>query len=111
MNCLPPGPTLTVDPLPLIAGHSATFTLTNGNPDAPAALAYSLTGLGSTYIPQLNVTMDLDRPRQADGLRRTDANGETAWNLPVPAAGAGRTTWLQVVQYELKTNVVTADIN
>jgi len=107
LQCLP---TLTVSPDPLIAGEDATFTGANLTPDANAYLAYSLSGLGSTFIPPLNITLDLHAPAQAGDTIMSDGNGTAEWVLYVPNAGAGRGVWFQACQYELKTNVVATSI-
>jgi len=105
-----PKATLTISPDPLIAGDSATFSMTDGNPNERAYLVYSLTGIGETYVPVLNVTLSLDHP-----IRITDENG--SWKMTndagfvqhvfdVPEKAAGLDIWFQVCQYELTTNVV-----
>jgi len=102
--------TLIVDPNPLIAGQDATFTVTNGEPSAVTALAYSLHGYGSTYVPQLDVTLDLDNPAQAGNLVWTDTTGTASWLLNVPYQAAGRDVWFQAVQHQSKTNVIETTI-
>jgi len=105
-----PNPTLTVSPNPLLAGQDATFSGTNLNPNTQTFLAYSLRGLGSTYIPSLNVTLDLHQPAQAGEMIWSDGGGIAQWVLYVPNAGAGRNVWFQACQYELTTNVVATSI-
>jgi len=102
--------TLAVSPDPLLAGQDATFTSTNLNPYTQTFLAYSLRGLGSTYIAPLNVTLDLDQPAQAGEAIMSDGSGTAQWILLVPYAGAGKNVWFQVCQYELTTNVVATSI-
>ncbi len=103
-------PTLVVDPMPLIAGASGSFMVTDANPDESSFLAYSLQGLGSTFVPMLNVTLDLGNPQQAGSTKTSDANGDVTWNLPIPPNAAGRDVWFQAVQFELKTNVVATSV-
>ncbi len=98
---------LTVTPDPLIAGQNATFTVTYATPSTSTFLAYSLRGSGSTYIPQLNVTLDLNQPAQAGGIVSSDTDGTAQWVLTIPQITAGRDLWFQACQYELKSNVVT----
>jgi len=104
-------PTLSISPDPLIAGQNALFTGTNLNPNAQTYLAYSLRGLGSTYIPPLNVTLYLHLPAQAGNTITSDDNGTAEWVLHIPNAGAGREVWFQACQYELTTNVVETMID
>lgn len=103
-------PTLTVAPDPLIPGADGIFTVTNANPNTKTYLAYSLRGLGSTFVPFLNVTVDLKQPQQAGNVLTTDANGTCEWTLNVPKAGDGRNVWFQACQYGLVTNVVATRI-
>jgi len=99
-------PTLTIDPHPLRAGEDATFTVKHANPNTHSYLAYSLHGMGSTYVPPLNVTVDLQNPKQAGNRMTSDEFGTVVWTLPVPGNAGGVDVWLQAVQYELKTNVI-----
>lgn len=102
--------TLTVSPDPLVGGQTATFTAENGDPSTNTYLAYSLHGPGSTFVPFLNVTLDIAKPKQAGGVVVSDATGKAVWNLPIPAQAVGRNVWLQAVQYGNKTNVVATSI-
>ncbi len=103
-------PTLTISPEPLIAGQDGTFTADYVNPNTQTFLAYSLGGLGSTYIPQLNITLDLSQPAQAGNTITSDIDGTAEWVLLIPGIAAGRVIWFQACQYELKTNVVATNI-
>jgi len=91
---------------PLQGGQSGQFDVTSANPNELTYLAYSLRGLGSTYIPGLNVTLDLRSPIQAGNARRADGNGSVSWTLPIPVNGSGRTVWFQAAQFENTSNVV-----
>lgn len=95
---------------PLFAGQNGTVSVTGGNPNAAVYFLYSLRGEGSTFIPQLNVTVDLDRP-QLLGQATTDANGEAALTRPVPGAAQGRLVWVQAAQSEIKSNLVLTQVN
>jgi len=106
INC----PTLTVSPAPLLAGQDGTFTAEHMNPSKQTYLAYSLGGLGSTFIPQLNITLDLSQPAQAGNTITSDIEGTAEWVLPIPGIAAGRDIWFQACQYEVKTNVVATNI-
>ncbi len=104
------GARLVVDPSPLIAGQSGRFVVTGATPEAQTWLVYSLRGPGSTFVPFLNVTIDLAQPRQAGQAKRTDALGEVLWSLPIPGNARGRNVWFQAVQFENKTNVVATRV-
>lgn len=103
-------PLLTISPYPLKAGRSATFTVVNAKPNTKTYLAYSLHGIGYTYVPYLNITLDLESPTRKKGMRKTYATGFTTVDLYIPKGVAGRNVWFQACQYELKTNVVGASI-
>jgi len=96
---------------PLYAGQTGTFTLTSGTPNSSAFLAYSTVGLGSTFVPQLNVVLDLSKPKQAGPTKQTDGTGKAIWNLQIPNGTGGVQVWFQSVQYGLSTNVVHTTIN
>ncbi|MBL1218122.1 MAG: hypothetical protein D8M59_11575 [Planctomycetes bacterium] len=104
------GATLAIDPDPLVAGRDGSFIVTGATPDAKTYLAYSLSGMGSTYVPFLNVTVDLNRPTQAGDVLTTDGTGACTWVLPVPKAASGRNVWLQAAQFENTTNVVATRV-
>jgi len=90
----------------LRGGEMGQIEVAGARPNQPTWLAASVYGLGSTYIPALNVTLNLDRPMQAGTMMRTDAQGNAVWVLPVPRQASGRTIWLQSVQRENASNVV-----
>jgi len=105
-----PRPTLTIDPDPLIAGQQATFTVIDCKPNKLTALAYSLVGSGSTYIPQLKVTLDLAQPKQAGDIIMADNDGIAQWSLPVPSQAAGLDVWIQAAQYEAVSNLIETTV-
>jgi len=106
----PSCPELTISPEPLIAGQDGTFTAINMTPSENAYLVYSLAGFGSTFVPQLNIPLDLRQPKQAGNTQAADGSGFVEWVLPIPGAAVGRNLWLQAAQYELKTNVVATSV-
>lgn len=96
---------LSVSPDPLLAGQSATFSVANAAPNSSTWLLYTSDGLGSTPVPPLNTTIFLVNPRKAFGPTMTDGSGNVAWFTTVPAGAAGRTLWIQAVQFNEATNV------
>ncbi len=102
--------TLTVSPEPLIAGQDGTFTVTEANPGENTYLAYSLHGIGSTFVPMLNITLDLNNPKQAGNTQLTNGAGSVEWVLAIPGAAAGRDLWFQAAQFELKSNVIATSV-
>lgn len=94
----------------LVGGQRGSVSVAGARPSEPIWLAATVRGLGSTYIPQLNVTLNLDRPFQVGAMKTTDVDGSAAWNLPVPRQGSGRTLWFQALQRESASNVAEATI-
>ncbi len=103
-------PPLTVSPDPLITGEYGLFEGNKLNPGERAYLAYSLNGLGSTYIPQLNIILNLAEGIRIKTMRTTDSTGYAFVNLEIPPEASGLDIWFQACQHELKTNVVATSI-
>lgn len=95
----------------LNSGEIGTVTVTCAFPDEPTYLAYSLVGEGATFIPFLNVTLDLRNPRQAGSAEQSDLNGTAVWSLPVPDVRRATLVWMQAAQRSAKTGVVLTQIN
>jgi|GEM_PF-2378431 len=89
---------LSLSPDQPIAGKMASFIVNDADPAEPVFLAYSTKGMGSTTVPMLNVTLDLDSPKQAGPSLTPDPAGTAAWTIKIPASAAGVTVWFQVVQ-------------
>ena len=79
----------------------------NASPDSPL---WNRQLPGSTYVPFLNVTIDLAHPKRAGNPKTTNGSGFVVWHLPIPQAGSGHDVWFQAVQTENKTNVVSTRI-
>ncbi len=101
---------LMAKPLPLTVGEDGKLVLRFATPNAPAWIAYSLTGLGSTPAPPLGVTLDLANARALFPAAQTDAGGFVQWEMPVPAGARGENVWLQGVQAGQTTNVILSPI-
>ncbi|MCC6909888.1 MAG: hypothetical protein IT430_18285 [Phycisphaerales bacterium] len=96
---------LRISPDPLIAGEAGTFDVFGALPDRSIWLLYSLRGVGSTYIPHLNVTADLCLPRLASERGLTDSAGDWTTTLVMPRVEQMTSVWFQAVQRESTTNV------
>ena len=94
----------------LAAGQTATLNVSGATPSSNCWLGYSLSGLGSTPIPQLGITMDIDSPVQLGAMQSTSAGGGASWNAPVPANASGVQVWFQAVQLGSKSAVLAATI-
>ncbi len=101
---------LIVSPDPLLVGQNTAFTVTNGLPNSSTWLVYSLAGPGSTWIPFLNVYLDIASPKKAFGPTQTNGSGSVGWNATIPSGAAGLDVWLQSVQYGQTTNVVETSV-
>lgn len=94
----------------VVAGSAATFQLAQGVANAPAWLAASKTGAGSTWVGQLGVTLGLASPFLAAGPTQTDALGSLAWSVQVPAGASGISYWAQAAQHGRVSNVLSGVI-
>lgn len=101
---------LSADPNPLIAGQNVTVTLTGATPFTNVAGGFSFAGLGNTYLPFLDVSVDLRHPRLG-GIEPADENGTVTWTLYVPPIMAGRALWLQSAEWQRKSHVIVTNIN
>lgn len=89
----------------LIAGSDAIFSIEGATPLLNQYVAYSMSGLGSTYVRPLNVTLNLARPTL---LTSGSAGADGAFQsvVRVPLAAIGRTGWFQAAEINRTTNVV-----
>lgn len=88
--------TLAITPMPLTGGGRVTFNLTNVAPSTRCAVYYSISGLGQTFVPELNVTLGIANPTRAGGIKTSDSNGNANWNnLPVPTVPRRFYVWFQ----------------
>jgi|GEM_PF-3531711 len=91
----------------LVAGQDATVTVTGAEPNTTTYLALSGTGIGETFIASLNVTVELANPFQQAVPVTTDASGSATFTLAVPGDASGRTLWLQAVQFDKRSDLVS----
>ncbi len=89
-----------------VQGDAEVFAATPGE---VVAFLYSVGGTGSTYIPQLDVTVDLANPALA-GTRTADQNGYALLRKRIPNGTQGRHVWVQAAEFQRKSNVVEQDI-
>ncbi|MFG0331302.1 MAG: TIGR03790 family protein [Phycisphaerales bacterium] len=108
-NCAGAGPELSVGPLR--GGNNGTFVVNCAYPREATYLAYSLDGVGSTYVPQLGVTLDLENPQQAAPPRDSNRSGTVRWDIRVPPVNRSRLVWFQAAQLGTVSNVVATQID
>ncbi len=89
----------------LVAGEVATVTITGAQPNASVALLYSLSGIGETPVPGLNITLALQNPQLA-GITQAGPNGAAQISGTIPDLASGATLWLQAAWSENTSDVV-----
>lgn len=90
---------LEVSPPNLRSREFVSFEVTGGEPNTLTGVYYSTAGLGSTYIPQLNVTLGIRNPKQVPQLKNTNNSGSATWsNLRVPSVNRRVSVWFQAAQ-------------
>ncbi len=93
----------------LHAGELARIDASNCNPRERVYFVASLHGLGSTYVRQLNVTLDLAQP-QLIASKTADRYGIAGVSGFVSNGLQGRHVWVQAAQQSKKSNVVTHEV-
>lgn len=93
---------------PLYSGQTGTFTVTYGQPNSLTFLAYSLQGPSpQTYVPGMDVYVDLVQPTQAGFAKQTNGQGKVSWGLQIAQQAHGRRFWCQAAQHQRKSRVVS----
>ena len=87
-----------------ISGVTADAEVFRATPGSTVAFIYSVQGLGNTYIPQLDVTIDLAAPRLA-GTRTADLDGYALLRKRVPPGTQGVHVWMQAAEFQRTSNV------
>lgn len=91
------------------AGVEGTADIFRATPEENVALYYSIAGMGSTYIPELDVTIDLASPQVArEGV--ADENGRVTMSLSIPNNTEGVRVWMQAAEFQRKSNVTESVI-
>lgn len=95
----------------LIAGSTAVLNVTGGGPNTPTWIGYSITGLGSTSVPNLGVTLDIANAKPLSMTpNNTNANGDASWFKLVPGSASGVAVWLQALQFGATSTVLAETI-
>jgi subtilisin family serine protease len=87
-----------------VAGVNGDAEVFRATPGATVVFVYSLQGAGSTYVPQLDVTLDLAQPQQA-GVRTADQDGYALLRKRLPSNGQGLRVFMQAAEFQRKSNV------
>lgn len=94
---------------PLTGGQAADFGVEGASANSLVFWAYSLQGLGSTFVPPLGITLDLKKPAEA-GRAKADANGDAMFSRNVPGVASGRTVWMQACEQGNTSNVIKLNV-
>ncbi len=88
-----------------VAGVNGDAEVSRATPGERVVFVYSVRGLGSTYVAQLDVTLDLARPAQA-GIKTADQDGYALLRKRIPPGTQGTRVWMQAAQFQRVSNVV-----
>lgn len=103
-SCGEPGDLfLTVDPM--VAGERVRFTSQLGTIGKKTFFAYSVKGLGDTYVAALDVTLGILNPKLA-GSAKTNSAGYAVLIRRVPSGASGLEVWMQSAEFGSKSNIV-----
>ncbi len=87
-----------------VSGVNGDAEVFRATPGSTVAFVYSVAGPGSTYVPQLDVTLDLAQPRQA-GVRTADQDGYALLRKRIPPNTVGVRVYMQACEFQRKSNV------
>ncbi len=90
--------TLESDMAPLIPNSTFTLTVSGAVPRKKVYLVWGIKGPGNTYVPQLDVTLDLLQPSLVPPPKTADSTGAASWTVPVPSLHDERAVWVQAIQ-------------
>lgn len=100
---------LTVDPVPVVAGQSVTFTVSRGEPFRNTILLYGFHGLKKAYLAGLDVKAGLRIPF-IGGMRLADSQGISTGLRYIPPILAGHRVWFQALQYRKASNILVVPV-
>ncbi len=93
----------------LVRGEPTTLRAHRGTPGRQTYFVYTFTGYGSMFVPQLNVTLNLDHPTLI-GTATADQAGVATIVRTVPNNAPLRDILLQAAQREKRSNVAERTI-
>lgn len=94
----------------IVRGQQSNITVAGAAANSTVYLGYSRTGLGSTNVPFLNVTVDLANPQLAT-TAVSNSNGDVNLTLPIPNGLATGPIWVQAAEVNNTSNVYTGTVN
>jgi hypothetical protein len=102
-------PTLTLSSSTPIGGQTFFVAVTGAKADAHTWLGWSLTGAGSTVVPQLGITLGLASPIGSGPPLVSRLDGRLMHTVTLPQL-IGVQVWVQAMQMDLVSNVETFTI-
>lgn len=82
-------------------GQPATLSASNCVPQSQVFFAYSFAGAGSTFVPQLGISLDMALPITLGGTATANANGDASFTQTIPATAPLTTVSLQATHLRL----------
>ncbi len=110
LNLLGGGDPFVLSVPTLTGGQQATLSVTGATANDNVYFIYSLTGFGSTFVPGLGISLDLNNP-QLGGTDTADGSGNASLTTTIPNGASGRTLYLQAAEVGAKTNAESAVVN
>lgn len=101
---------MRLDSTTVIRGQQVEIDVTNAKPRSSTWLVYGFKGTDATYVPQLDVTLNVRFPTLGKGPTKTDALGNVTWKVNVPAGLNQDRVWLQAIQFRDASNFVFREI-
>lgn len=103
-------PGLVLEVEPLYENKASLMTVNYALPRQMVYFAYSLKGEGATYVPQLDVTLDIDQPRLAGQARSSDF-GLASLRVRPPSGTRFRILWVQAAAKHVTSNMILTQVN
>lgn len=103
-------PAVIVNSGPFQAGQFASLKAIAMPPGEPTWIFATSLGNGPTFVPALEVYLDLTSPRSYFTSRPSNASGEVVWDFTMPIGATGRTIFFQAAQFQLKTAILTESV-
>ncbi len=100
---------MTLSTTALIAGSNTTLSVEGATSFGWVYFTYSTTGLGSTLVSQLGVTLDIDSAALA-GKDQANGAGLADITRTIPGSMSGQDVWLQAMENGKTTNVIADTI-
>jgi glucose/arabinose dehydrogenase len=100
---------LTIDAGAVAAGTNATLEISGATPSSNAWITCTLSGLGQTPVPALNVVLDLANPILVAKVV-TDPQGEASFTSLISPSLSGSKVWPQVMEFGRVSNVLVRTI-